>query len=92
MNLGEPTPRRSPVFFEILTYFAEYLQAQDTIEGIIEWWLLERRIKRATSQVKAAVEQLVAEGLVIARRGPAERVYYRVNRQKLHEIRRLLRQ
>lgn len=62
------------------------------MEGIVEWWLLEQRIKRATTQVKTALAQLVAEGLVIAREGTAGRVYYRVNRQKLCEIRRLLRE
>jgi len=92
VNRGEPTPRRSPIFYEILAYFVDHPQAQDTVEGIVEWWLLEQRIKQATTQVKAALEQLVAEGLVIIREGTAGRVYYRVNRQKLREIRRLLRE
>jgi hypothetical protein len=80
---GEPTPRRTPIFYEILGYLADHPQAQDTVEGIVEWWLLEQRIKQATTQVKAALAQLVAEELVIARQGAARRVYYRVNRQKL---------
>ena len=92
MNPGAPTPRRLPIFYEILAYFADHPRAQDTIEGIVEWWLLEQRIKQATTQVKATLEQLVAEGLVIAREGAAGRVYYRVNRQKAREIRRLLRE
>ncbi len=92
MNSGAPTPRRSPIFYEILAYFADHPQAQDTVEGIVEWWLLEQRIKQATTQVKGALEQLVAEGLVIAREGTAGRVYYRVNRQKLRGIRRLLKE
>ena len=90
MNPGAPILRRSPIFFEILAYFANHPQAQDTVEGIVEWWLLEQHIKRATTQVKAAVAQLVAEGLVIARTGAAGRVYYHVNRQKLRDIRRIL--
>ena len=76
MNPGAPTPRRSPIFYEILAYFADHPQAQDTVEGIVEWWLLEQRIKRATTQVKAVLAQLVAEGLVIPRDGTAGRVYY----------------
>ena len=92
VNSREPTPRRSPIFYQILAYFADHPQAQDTVEGIVEWWLLEQRIKRASTQVKAALAQLVAEGLVIARKGTAGRVYYRVNRLKLREIRRLLRE
>ena len=90
MNRGVPTPRRSPIFYEILAYFADHPQAQDTVEGIVEWWLLEQRIKRAKSQVKTVLTQLVAEGLLIAREGTAGRVYYQVNGQKMREIRRLL--
>lgn len=92
MNSGESILRRSPIFYEILAYFADHPQAQDTVEGIVEWWLLEQRIKRASTQVKTTLTQLVAEGLVIPREGTDGRVYYRVNRQKSREIRRLLRE
>ena len=90
VNPDAPTLRRSSVFYEILAYFADHPQAEDTVEGIVEWWVLEQRIKRATTQVKAALAQLTADGLVIARQGAAGRVYYRVNHQKLQDIRRLL--
>ena len=60
------------------------------MEGIVEWWVLEERIKRITTQVKSVLAQLVAEGLVFARQGAASRVYYRVNHQRLGDIRRLL--
>jgi len=89
---NKPIPRRSLIFYEILGYLADHPQAQDTVEGIVEWWVLEQRIKRATTQVKTALDQLVAAELVIARKGTAERVYYRVNKQKLHVIRNLLRE
>ena len=92
MNRGAPTPRRSAIFYEILAYFAAHPQAQDTVEGIMEWWLLEQRIKRTMTQVKAALAQLVGEQLVIAREGPAGRVSYRVNRAKLRAIRRMLKE
>lgn len=85
-----PTPRRSAVWYDVLAYLADHPDAQDTVEGIVEWWLLERRIKRITSQTKVALTQLVAEGLVIARTDRTGRVYYRVNRQKLRKIRQLL--
>jgi len=92
VNRGAPTPRRSPIFYEILAYFVDHPQAQDTVEGIVEWWLLEQRIKQATTQVKAVLAQLEGEDLVSTREGAAGRVYYRVNRQKMREIRRLLRE
>jgi hypothetical protein len=89
---GAPTPYRSPIFYEVLGYLADHPQAQDTVEGIVEWWVIEQRIKRATTQVKATLAQLVAEELVIARQGTAGRIYYRVNRQKLRNIRRVLKE
>jgi hypothetical protein len=92
VHRGAPTPLRAPIFYEILAYFADHPQAQDTVEGIVEWWLLEQRITQATTQVKTALTQLEAEGLVIPRKGTDGRVYYRLNRQKLRSIRRLLRE
>ena len=92
MNPDEVTPRRSSIFYEILGYLADHPQAQDTVEGIVEWWLLEQHIQRATPQVKAVLQQLVAEGLVIARQGAGGRTCYRVNQEKLRDIRRLLRE
>ena len=90
MDLSEQTLRKSPIIREILAYLADHPQAQDTVEGIVEWWLLEQRIKRGTRHVKSAVEQLVAAGFITAREGAAGQVYYRVNQQKLCDIRRLL--
>ena len=91
VNPNEPTLERSPLCSAILAYLAEHPQAQDSLEGIVEWWLLEQHIKQTTTQVNAALEQLVDEGLVIAHEGAAGRVYYRMNRKKLRDIRRLLR-
>ena len=92
MNPGAPTPQKSSIVYDILAYLVDHPDAQDTIEGIVEWWLLEQRIKRAMSQVKAALAQLVSEGLVIARTDRTGRMYYRVNRRKLRHIRQLLRE
>jgi hypothetical protein len=74
----KPTSRKSPIYYAILSYLSDHPQAQDTMEGIVEWWLLEQRIKRATTQVKSTLAQLVAEGLVTAREGAAGRAEGRV--------------
>ena len=92
MNRGAPTPPKAPIFYEILAYFADHPQAQDTVEGIVEWWLLEQRIKQTTTQVKTALTQLEEKELLIAREMTAGRVYYRVNRKKLSDIRRILKE
>jgi hypothetical protein len=70
----------------------DHPQAQDTVEGIVEWWLLEQHIKRGKRQVKAALAQLLAEELITTSDEPIERISYRVNRAKLREIRRILKE
>ena len=90
VNPSTPIPRRLPIFYEILAYFADHPGAQDTVEGIVEWWLLEQRLKRAIRQVKATLAQLVAEGLVVERERPVGRVMYRVNRSKMRDIHSIL--
>jgi len=77
---------------EILAYLFENPDAQDTLEGIMEWWLLEQKIKRQTAKVKEALAELVAKGLVVERQGKDARTHYRINRRKLREIRALLEQ
>jgi hypothetical protein len=75
---------------EILAYLAEHTDAQDTLEGIVEWWLLDQAIISWTKNVKEALEELVAERLVIERKARDGRIHYRVNRRKQREIRELL--
>ena len=90
MSAGIQTPQQSPIFYEILAYLADHPEAQDTLEGIVHWWLLAQRITRAKTQVKTALEQLIAKQFVIAHQRPSGQVIYRVNRTKLRSIRRLL--
>jgi hypothetical protein len=72
--------------YDILAYMAEHPDAQDTTEGVIEWWLSERPAKPNASRVEEALAELVALGLVIARRSEVARTYYKVNRRRLGEI------
>lgn len=75
---------------EILAYLVEHPRAQDTLEGIVEWWLLEQEILRRTAQVQAALAELVARGLVLERQGKDGRTRYRINRRRSARIRDLL--
>ena len=76
---------------EILTYLTKHPDAMDTIEGIVEWWLLEQRVERQSARVRHALAVLVARELVIEREGRDSRVYYRINDRKANEILMLLR-
>jgi len=71
---------------EILAYLAKNPAAQDTLEGITEWWLLEQEIENRALQVESVLADLVARGLVLERKGRDARSHYRVNRRKLREI------
>ena len=87
---GKSTVRKSRIVREILSYLTEHTDAQDTLEGIVEWWLLEQKIKRHTAQVKDALTELVIQGLVLEQKGKDARIHYRMNRHKIEEIRALL--
>ncbi len=50
---------------EILTYLREHPDAQDTIEGISQWWMLERNIKNQVGILREALASLVEDGLIV---------------------------
>lgn len=81
---------KSQIAHEVLAYLAEHPEAQDTLEGIIEWWLLEREIKRQTALVKESLGELVVAGLVLECQGSDAQTRYQVNHAKLREIRELI--
>ncbi len=85
------TPGRS-IADDILAYLVKHPEAQDTLEGITEWWLLEQRIRSAVAEVDGALRNLVAADLLSTRRCADGRTYYALNRTKEREIRRHLRE
>ena len=85
------TPGR-PIADEILAYLIEHPEAQDTVEGITEWWLLEQRIRYAVAEVDGVLHDLVANDLLVKRQCADGRIYYGLNREKKREIRRHLRE
>jgi hypothetical protein len=82
----------SQVKYRILAYLAENPDAGDTMEGIVEWWLLEQTIKRETVKVKDALDELVAGGLITERKRKSSPTYYRINRRKYKKIQALLKE
>lgn len=49
---------------DILAYLEDHGDARDSLEGILEWWLLERELVNGLAKVKGALRELVAMGLV----------------------------
>lgn len=82
---------RSHIARAILDYLLEHPDAQDTLAGIAEWWLPEEQMKTRLAIVKDALDQLVANALVLERRGKDLQTHYRINGQRLKEIEKLVR-
>lgn len=64
---------------DILKYLAENPRAEDTVEGITRWWLLQQNILRAIALVEAALEKLVKQKAITKHEGPDGRTYYRIS-------------
>ena len=66
---------------KILDYLARNPAAQDTLTGIIEWWLLSQTIVQATAEVEMAVKNLLAANKLTAHPGSDGQVYYSQSRK-----------
>lgn len=71
---------------EVLECFARFPERHDTLQGITQWWLLENRIEWAIGEVRAALDELVARGLVIAWRTADGQTRYHANPSARAEI------
>ena len=83
---------KSQIARDVLSYLVENPDAQDTLDGIVEWWLLEQKIRRETAKVMEVIEDLTARKLIVGRQAGDAQTFYRVNRRKEKEILTLLRQ
>jgi Fe2+ or Zn2+ uptake regulation protein len=64
---------------QILRYLREHPEAQDTVEGIMVWWVSERAIKQWLPQVRGSLETLVRHGYLEKRNMGDGSVLYRLN-------------
>jgi hypothetical protein len=92
VKTGWRKPGQAAIASDILAYFDEHPQAQDTLEGIVQWWLMEQRIKQVISGVKSALSELVREGLVLEHEGADGQARYGINLEKRAQIRARLKQ
>ena len=90
MNLDLPITNNTQVGYQILTYLFENPEAQDTLEGIVEWWLLGRAIKFETARVKEALSELGSKGLILEKKGSDSQTHYRINQAIHQKIQKLL--
>lgn len=79
-------PGKAQIAREILAYLTDHPDAQDTLDGIIEWWLLDRKIIYQRKIVQEVLAELVDKGLLLEVPAGDSRTHYRVNQIKSEEI------
>ncbi|NUO07652.1 MAG: hypothetical protein HUU08_03075 [Candidatus Brocadia sp.] len=79
--MGKPS-----IMQEIVAYLSEHPDAEDTLEGVAEWWLLKQKVRHKTREVKKSLSEMVAQGLLLEQKGQDNHIYYRINRSKYDEI------
>ena len=69
----------------ILDYLRKNPDAQDTLSGIVQWWLPEDQHKPRTAAIKVALNELVRAGLVVEHKGKDAQISYRMTDHELRE-------
>lgn len=80
----------SDISRELLNYLLKHPEAQDTLEGICQWWLLKQTAYREFVRVRDTLDRLASEGLVTRKLAVDGRVHYRINKRKQKTILKLL--
>jgi hypothetical protein len=64
---------------EILDYLARQPEAQDTIDGILHWWVLDSCIRSWTPKIRKTVAELVQRGFLVEKPSSDGRIFYCVS-------------
>lgn len=83
---------KSKITRDVLSYLIEHQDAQDTLEGIVEWWLVEQKIKQQTATVSEVLGDLVKRQYLLEIKGMDSRSRYRINHSRTKEILSLIEQ
>jgi Fe2+ or Zn2+ uptake regulation protein len=68
----------------ILEHLRKNPEAQDTLAGVVQWWLPSHEINPRTATIKDALDELVATGLVTEFEGTDAQISYRMT---THDVR-----
>ncbi len=90
MNGSNSFTTETDIARDVLAYLSEHPLAQDTLEGVVEWWLLQQHVQRWTPRVEAVLAQLVSEGLLLEHKDHDKRSHYQLNQSNLEAIREFL--
>jgi hypothetical protein len=78
-SLSSPAP-------EILDYLARHPNAQDTLDGILHWWVLDACLKKWMPKVEETVMQLVEQGFVEEKPSSDGKIFYRISAHYLSTL------
>ncbi len=86
--------RIEPVALEILRYLNAHVSERNELKSIA-WWLVEKRIRQVSTEVKRALDELIRARIVLEETRPKGggkkvRVYYQLNPKKRATVARLL--
>jgi hypothetical protein len=81
---------KSEIARKILIYLANHPDAQDTLDGIVHWWLPEQEIKYEVKILKEIISELVEKEILLSHKSTNSRVHYRINRKKYEEMQALI--
>jgi len=90
MKLKNESDESRETSHKILAYLMDNPDAQDTLKGIVDWWLLQQDLRRNVALIKKAVDGLIRNGFLLERLGNGRTKYYQVNRGRLPEISALI--
>ena len=68
---------------EILEYLAKHPDAQDTIDGIVRWWVLDSYLRKGVPRVERTVARLVKQGFLEEKLSPDGKIFYHVSSRYL---------
>jgi hypothetical protein len=71
-SLPSPAP-------EILEYLARQPSAQDTIDGIIHWWVLDAYVRKWAPKIAETIAQLVERGFLEQKSSSDGKIFYHIS-------------
>jgi hypothetical protein len=71
-SLPSPAP-------EILDYLASHPEAQDTLDGILHWWVLDACVQKWAPKIATAVAQLVELGFLKQKTSSDGKIFYHIS-------------
>jgi hypothetical protein len=90
MNGDVCLPDKSQIAREIIIYLEQHPESQDTLDGIMQSWLTDRRDKYTPTMVWEVVKDLVLVGTILESKTSDSHTVYRLNLDKRHKMQEML--